>query len=237
MSLAPILYLIPVPIAEDTLKSALPDQVVEIVKECKVLFVENIRTARRFIASLKAGIVIDDLEFFELFKGTEDHVVAEYAERLRTLTVPAAIMSEAGCPGVADPGSALIALAHEMNVKVVPLVGPNSMTLLLMASGLNGQRYTFNGYLPINNPQRRNAIIAISAEVQKSGTTQLFMETPFRNNSMLKDVLSHCPKSMKLCIGSDLTGATEMIRTLTIAEWNSAVPELHKIPTVFALGV
>jgi len=232
-----VLYLLPVPLAEDTIQAVLPAQVIEVAKTCKIFFVENIRSARRFLSSLKVGIVIDELVFHELHKDTEAHVLAEYAGVLAKSAVPCAIMSEAGCPGVADPGSALVALAHEQGTTVHSLVGPNSMILLLMGSGMNGQRFTFNGYLPIQNPQRRNTIIQLAAEVQKTGTTQLFMETPFRNNSMLKDVLSHCPKNMKLCIGSNLTSTSEVLVTRTIAEWNKNTPDLHKIPAVFALGV
>jgi 16S rRNA (cytidine1402-2'-O)-methyltransferase len=237
MTASRILYLLPVPLVENSIQDVLPIQVIEVAKICKHFFVENVRSARRFLSSLKAGIVIDDLTFYELHKDTEAHVVASYASIILALEEPAAIMSEAGCPAIADPGTALVALAHEEGIVVHSLVGPNAMTLLLMGSGLNGQRYTFNGYLPIQNPARRNTVIAMAAEVQKSGTTQLFMETPFRNNAMLKDVLSHCPKHMKLCIGANLTAPDEFLHTRTIAEWNKDVPDIHKIPAVFALGV
>lgn len=145
------------------------------------------------------------------------------------------IISEAGCPGVADPGQALVAIAQQMNVEVKPLVGPNSILLALMASGMNGQQFQFTGYLPIENQQRIKAIKELEAESQRKNCTQIFIETPYRNNQLIDSIIKTCKPSTQLCIAADLTGKNEWIKTKTIAEWQKSKPDIHKRPAIFLI--
>jgi 16S rRNA (cytidine1402-2'-O)-methyltransferase len=233
----PILYMVPTPLAEDTHFAVLTPQIIEVLKSCPLFFCENLRTSRRLISSLKLGIVIDTLEMHELDKPLVPAKIIEYIDRIVKSKGPACMLSEAGCPGIADPGAELVAAAHKRGIKVVPLAGPNSMTLALMGSGFSGQRYTFNGYLPIDPEKRSKAITALYNELKRTGTTQLFMETPFRNNSVIKELLKTLPPEQLLCIASDLTGKGEVIETHKVADWKLAVPDRHKIPTIFAIGL
>ena len=173
------LFLIPTILAPDTQETVLPPQIKEIVSELNVFFVEELRTARRFISSLKLNKVIDDITFYELNKDTPpDQTLAQ----LKKLNTDAGIISEAGCPGIADPGAVAVGFAHQLGHKVVPLVGPSSILMALMASGFNGQSFTFNGYLPIDKQQRIKSLQALEQTAKKKQQTQIFMETPFRNN-------------------------------------------------------
>lgn len=227
------LYLIPVPLAENTASQVLPAQVVEVIQSLDVFFVENIRTARRFISSLRLGKKIEELTFIELDKKTP---LAETYEQLSNLTQHAGIMSEAGCPGIADPGAVAVSLAHQIGMQVIPLTGPSSIVLTIMASGMSGQSFAFHGYLPIDKAQRKKAIQQLEKDALSRRQTQVFMETPFRNNPMLEALLETCHPETLLCIGANLTGEGEFIKTMPVGKWKQQKPDLHKIPTIFALG-
>jgi len=197
-------------------------------------FVENERSARRFLKSIWRDMVIDNYQWYTIHKAEAEvmFAFAEYVRKGDTI----GILSEAGCPGVADPGQLLVAKAQEMNMPVKPLVGPSSILLALMASGLNGQAFCFNGYLPIDGAERRKAILRLEEEVLRKNISQLFIETPFRNDAMVKELLQSCKPATRLCIAADITAATEIIQTKTIEDWKKAVPQLHKRPTIFLLG-
>ncbi|WP_226391236.1 SAM-dependent methyltransferase [Penaeicola halotolerans] len=233
MSQTGILYLIPSNLAEDTADQVINEQVRAVIKETKYYLVENLRTARRYIGSLKTGVVIDELHFEILDKKTTP---AEVAKLMGPALQgqPIGVISEAGCPGVADPGALAVAFAHQKGIKVCPLVGPSSFLLALMASGFNGQSFTFHGYIPIQKKERIDFIKQMERHAQKK-QTQLFMETPFRNNHLLEDILQHCQPDTLLCIAKNITGADEMIQTKSIKDWRKAKPDLHKVPTVFLL--
>jgi 16S rRNA (cytidine1402-2'-O)-methyltransferase len=224
-------YLIPSLLHEEGLRS-IPTYITTIVKQCQVLFVENERTARRYLKTLAKEIVIDNYEWFTMV--VNDDTVKAFRKKIKEgKTI--GIISEAGCPGIADPGQQLVAIAQEMNIEVRPLVGPNSILLALMASGMNGQQFKFNGYLPIQNPERNKAIKDLESESAKKNCTQIFIETPYRNNQMLDALLSACNASTKLCIAVDLTSEKEFIKTRSAAEWKKDKPDIHKRPAIFLL--
>ena len=227
------LFLIPTVLADDTSGTVLSPQITDTVLNLDTFFVENVRTARRFISSLKLGKVIDELTFFEL---TKDTPLTETRQQLLDLTKNAGIISEAGCPGVADPGAVAVKLAHEIGIKVVPLVGPSSILLALMASGMSGQSFTFHGYLPIDKVQRKKAIQQLERDAQMRNQTQIFMETPFRNNQLMEAVLETCQSDTSLCVASSITGSDEFIKTLPVRQWRKEKPDLHKKPTIFLIG-
>ncbi len=226
------LFLIPTILAPDTQESVLPPQIKEVVSELNVFFVEELRTARRFISSLKLNKVIDDITFFELNKDTPPE---QTLAQLKNLKTDAGIISEAGCPGIADPGAVAVGFAHQLGHKVVPLVGPSSILMALMASGFNGQSFTFHGYLPIDKPLKIKALQALEQTAKKKHQTQIFMETPFRNNQMLDDILQNLNPETLLCIACNVTAKDEFIKTLPIKEWRKSMPDLHKKPTIFLL--
>ncbi len=229
------LYLIPNILAPDTADRVISPQVKEIISHTTHYLAENLRTARRYISSLSLGINISELQFEVLDKRTQ-------AKEMEMLAAPLfsgqdlGIISEAGCPGIADPGALAVAYAHKKGIQVVPLSGPSSLFLALMASGFSGQQFSFHGYLPIDRKERVNALRQLENQVVREGSTQLFMETPFRNQKLLEDMLSNLQPGTQLCIAKNLTGADEMVRTLTVAEWKKTLPDLHKVPTVFLLG-
>ncbi|MGA0558185.1 SAM-dependent methyltransferase [Larkinella sp. VNQ87] len=231
----PSLYLIPTVLAENTAEQVLSPQIRAVVGQTKVFFVENVRTARRFISSLKTGVVIDELTFYELNKDTPETETAGQLRRLLLEQQDAGILSEAGCPGVADPGAVAVRLAHQMGWRVWPLVGPSSILLALMASGMSGQSFAFHGYLPIEKPARLQQIRQLEQDARKRDQTQIFMETPYRNNALLADLLATCHPETRLCIACHLTADDELIRTLSIREWKTQVPDLHKKPSLFLL--
>ena len=233
MSNAITLYLIPTTLADDTASVVLPASSIQAIRELDVFFVENVRTARRFISSLQLGKVIDELTFFELNKDTPLQTTRTH---LQALTRSAGILSEAGVPCVADPGSVAVAFAHEMGIRVRPLVGPSSILLALMGSGFTGQSFTFHGYLPIDRSERGKAIAQMERTALRTGETQLFMETPYRNNQLLQSVIEHCQPGSKLCVASNLTGKEEYIKTQSVAQWKKSPVDLNKQPTIFLLG-
>ncbi|HEX7905640.1 MAG TPA: SAM-dependent methyltransferase [Chitinophagaceae bacterium] len=224
-------YLIPSVLHEEGM-AAIPAYILDTVKKCTVLFVENERTARRYLKQLSRDIIIDEYEWHVV---TKDEVNTTIFKQRLNENKNIGIISEAGCPGVADPGQVLVAIAQQMNVAVKPLVGPNSILLALMASGMNGQQFQFVGYLPIDNQQRVKAIKDLEAESAKKNCTQLFIETPYRNNQLVEAILKNCKSSTQLCIAVDLTSPQENIRTKTIADWDKQKPDIHKHPAIFLL--
>lgn len=229
--MAATVYLIPSMLHEEGMQSV-PSYITAIVKQCQVFFVENERTARRYLKILAKELIIDDYEWFKM----EINEEASDAFRKKIKEGKAiGIISEAGCPGIADPGQQLIAIAHEMNVEVKPLVGPNSILLALMASGLNGQQFRFAGYLPIRDNERNKAIKDLETDSVKRNSTQIFIETPYRNNQMMEALCKNCNPSTKLCVAVDLTGQNEWIKTKTIVEWQKNRPDIHKRPAIFLL--
>ena len=224
-------YLIPSLLHEEGLPS-IPAYITGIVKQCQVLFVENERTARRYLKTLAKEIVIDHYEWFTMaVDGKTDKAFRKKINEGKTI----GIISEAGCPGIADPGQQLVSIAHEMNIEVKPLVGPNSVLLALMASGMNGQQFKFSGYLPIQNPERNKAIKELESESAKKNCTQIFIETPYRNNQMMDALLNNCQPSTKICLAVDLTGEKEFIKTRSVIEWKKDKPDIHKRPAIFLL--
>jgi 16S rRNA (cytidine1402-2'-O)-methyltransferase len=226
-----IVYLIPTLLHEEGRRS-IPPYITDIIKQCQVLFVENERTSRRYLKTLAKEIEIGDYEWFTMTPG--DDTTTSFRKKIndgKTIGV----ISEAGCPGIADPGQQLVAIAHEMNVEVKPLVGPNSILLALMASGMNGQQFKFNGYLPIKDPERHKAIKELESESAKKNCTQIFIETPYRNNQLMAALLHICQPSTKICISVDLTSKKEFIKTRSVAEWNKNKPDIHKRPAIFLL--
>ena len=224
-------YLIPSLLHEEGLRS-IPSYITGIVKQCQVFFVENERTARRYLKTLAKEIVIDNYEWFTM--AVDDDTVKAFRKKIKEgKTI--GIISEAGCPGIADPGQQLVAIAHEMNVEVKPLVGPNSILLALMASGMNGQQFKFNGYLPIKDPERHKAIKELESESSKKNCTQIFIETPYRNNQLMDALLHICQPSTKICLTVDLTSEKEFTRTRSVSEWKKNKPDIHKRPAIFLL--
>lgn len=228
------LYLIPTTLAPNTAHQVLALQILEVVKQTNYYFVENIRTARRCISELKLGKVIDELVFFELDKDTTSDKVRSYFKQIPA-DASIGVMSEAGCPGVADPGAVAVQIAHEIGIRVCPLVGPSSILLGLMASGFSGQSFIFHGYLPIDKIERQKVLKNLEKSAQKL-QTQIFMETPFRNNQFLEDILQTCQGNIKLCIASNVSAEDEFIQTKTISEWKKQKPDLHKKPTMFLMS-
>ena len=222
-------YLIPSLLNEEAVQT-IPLYIIDTVKDCQTFFVENERTARRFLKKIWNEIVIDSYEWFVI----DNNINAILKQKIKE-GKNIGIISEAGCPGVADPGQELIAIAQEMNVEIKPLVGPNSVLLALMASGMNGQRFQFLGYLPINEHEKIKAIKELEAESQKKNCTQIFIETPYRNNQLIESILKTCKPSTKFCIAADLTGKNEWIKTRTIADWKKEKPDLHKRPAIFLI--
>lgn len=225
-------YLIPTVLAEGA-TDCLPSYILAAVKNCGVFFVENERTARRYLKSIWKEMVIDDYEWYNM-KEVTGEIAAAFHQKIKE-EKSIGIISEAGCPGVADPGQALIQIAQQKNVMVKPLVGPNSILLALMASGMNGQQFQFVGYLPIDTAERAKAVKSLEAESRQKDCTQIFIETPYRNNQLLETLIKTCHPQTKICVAADLTGPTEFIRTQTAQQWKASVPQLHKRPVIFLL--
>jgi 16S rRNA (cytidine1402-2'-O)-methyltransferase len=229
------LVLIPCPIADQTAAQVLPDEVRQAVLQTKHFLVENVRTARRFISELKLGIQIDELTFEILDKDTERKTVVDFFKKQSTAEL-IGVISEAGCPGVADPGALAVAIAQEMGIEVLPLVGPSSILLALMASGFSGQQFRFHGYLPIDRAARIRRIEALQKDVEKTGETQLFIETPYRNNAMLDDLIQQLPGNQLLAIGCNIQDPLGFTQTKSLQHWSTEKPDLHKKPCIFLLG-
>lgn len=229
------LYLIPNLLGEMPWQQVLPATVPEVIARLSFFYVEDLRNARRFLKKCVPSIDIDTLRFYELTKETGEREAAGYLEPLLA-GHDGGVISEAGCPGVADPGALMVRLAHNAGIRVVPLVGPSSILLALMASGFNGQQFTFHGYLPVKAAERIRKFQQLERTAHSSGETQIFMETPYRNNALLSDLLRHCQPSTLLCIAANITTEQELIRTQSIAGWRKNPPDLNKLPTIFLLG-
>ncbi len=230
--MSPIVYLVPCVLDEEA-TNTIPLYIVDAVKDCQVIFAENERTARRFLKSMWKEMVIDSYEWFTIHKAEEEQRNA-FRQKLKE-GKNIAIISEAGCPGIADPGQILIEVAQQMNVTVKPLVGPSSILLALMGSGMNGQQFEFVGYLPIDNFERIKAIKELEAASQKKRGSIIFIETPYRNNQLIETILKTCKPTTKICIAAELTGANEYIKTKTVAEWQKEKTDFHKKPVIFLL--
>jgi len=226
-----IVYLIPSLLDAEAVET-IPTYVVNAVKNCQVFFVENERTARRFLKKIFKEIVIDNYEWFVV---SDTSQVSDTFKQKITDGKQIGIISEAGCPGVADPGQDLVAIAHQLDVEVKPLVGPNSILLALMASGMNGQQFQFAGYLPINEHERIKTIRDLESESERKNCTQVFIETPYRNNQLIESVIKTCRPSTKFCVAVDLTGKSEWIKTKTITEWKKEKVNVHKRPAIFSI--
>lgn len=232
-----VLYLIPVPLGDESLPSeVLPESALVILRELKEFVVENEKSARAFLKSAGTKITMPDLILHPIGKHVSPVEMNSYLNAAKK-GGKIGLLSEAGCPGVADPGANIVRFAHQAGIKVVPLVGPSSLLLALMASGLNGQEFHFHGYIPIDKTERSGFLKHIERETKKYGTTHFFIETPFRNNHMLEDLLKTLDNGTKLCIACDLTLSTEFIRTSTVSDWKiNPSPDLHKRPAVFLIG-
>lgn len=225
-------YLIPTVLAEGA-TACLPAYLLDAVQQCSVLFVENERTARRYLKLLSKEIVIDHFEWYNMKEVTAE-TASQFKQKLREAKT-IGLLSEAGCPGVADPGQQLVAIAQELKATVKPLVGPNSILLALMGSGMNGQQFQFLGYLPIDPSQRIKAIKSLENESKQKNCTQIFIETPYRNNQLLETLVKTCHPQTKICVAVDLTAPTEMVQTQTAQQWKGGLPQLHKRPAIFLL--
>ena len=227
------IYLIP-SVLDEMAINTIPLYIIDAVKDCQVIFAENERTARRFLKSICKEIVIDDFEWFTIHKAEEEQK-NNFRQKIKE-NKNIAIISEAGCPGIADPGQILIEVAQQMNVTVKPLVGPSSILLALMASGMNGQQFEFVGYLPIDNGERIKTIKELETTSQKKRSTIIFIETPYRNNQLIESLLRTCKPTTKICIAAELTGSNEFIKTKTVSEWKNEKTDFHKKPVIFLLS-
>jgi 16S rRNA (cytidine1402-2'-O)-methyltransferase len=230
-----ILYLVPVTLGDSPLEKVLPIYNKEIIVTLRHFIVENVRTARRFLKQLHPEMPIDDCVFYTLNKYTTPEELSGFLQPLID-GESMGVISEAGCPAIADPGADVVAAAQQKNIRVVPLVGPSSILLALMASGFNGQNFAFNGYLPVDSTLRIKTLKTLEQRVYADNQTQLFIETPYRNAALLADILKTCKQGTGLCIAADITLDTEFIQTKTIRLWKSNLPNLSKKPCIFVLG-
>lgn len=229
------LYLIPTTLGDTSIERVLPPDLTLLISSVKVFIVENVRTARRFLKKVNQAIVIDDLTFFELNQHTDKKEISRFLEPIQQ-GLDIGIISEAGCPAVADPGADVVKIAHTKNIQVVPLVGPSSILMALMASGMSGQNFAFNGYLPIKNPEKAQQIKFLEKRMQTEGQTQIFIEAPYRNVQLLDDLLRNCDPQTMLCIAADITLETEFIQAKPIAYWKTHLPDIQKRPAIFMIG-
>jgi 16S rRNA (cytidine1402-2'-O)-methyltransferase len=229
-----VLYLIPTTLGETDLDRILPAYNNEIVNRLDFFIVEDVRTARRFLKKKNPATDIDSKTFYVLNQHTRPEEIAGFLKPLSEGR-EVGVISEAGCPAIADPGADVVAIAQEKGFKVVPLVGPSSILLALMASGFNGQSFAFNGYLPVQLADRTKAIKRLENRAHSEKQSQIFIETPYRNMKMLEDILAVCQPATRLCIAADITLETEFIRTKTIRDWKKQLPDLNKRPCIFIL--
>lgn len=228
------LYLIPSTLGENDPLEVLPATVKKVIEATSCFIVENQKTARRFIKRIAPEKPQPSLELFTLNKRTEP---TEYDDFIAPCFQgrDVGIISEAGCPGIADPGAAIVALAHRNHIKVVPLVGPSSILLAMMASGMNGQSFAFNGYLPIDKSERKQVLKRLERVSREQSQSQLFIETPYRNDKLLQDLTQQLHQDTLLCVAADITLPTEYIKTLTVKQWKKETPDLHKRPAIFII--
>lgn len=228
------LYLIPTTLGESDLMRVIPSEVSAIVKNIKYFIVENIRTARRYLRKMDPQLNIDELQFFELNQHTDSRVTEEYLNAIFEGS-DIGIISEAGCPGIADPGAEVVKLAHLKQIRVIPLVGPSSILLSLMASGMNGQNFAFIGYIPVKPAERVKAIREIEKRSINEKQTQIFIEAPYRNTQLINDLMSTLGDQTRLCIACDITLDSEYIKTQSVAQWKKGAPDLNKRPAIFLI--
>lgn len=232
----PALYLIPVTLGETEYQKVLPEYNKKIICGIKNFIVENRRSAIRFLKLADSSIDIDSLEFLELNEHSDLAKISNYLNPLLKKKLPMGIISEAGCPAVADPGAAVVEMAQKKNLKVVPLSGPSSMIMAVMASGLNGQSFAFNGYLPVKPNERAAKIRQLENRAWNEKQTQLFIEAPYRNLKMLESILNSCRNETRVCVAAGLTTEQEFVRTLSVAEWKkSNEPPINKVPAIFLI--
>jgi len=230
----PALYLIPVMLGETPVEQVIPSYNTTVVSNLKYFIVENIRTARRFLKKSNRDIDIDSLTFYELNKHTDRNKIADYLLPMKR-GESVGIISEAGCPAVADPGAEVVAIAQQEGYRVVPLVGPSSMLMAIMASGFNGQSFAFHGYLPIDADDRAKRLKQLESRAYNEEQTQLFIETPYRNQKLAEDILLHCKPQTQLCIAMNISCEDEYIVTRKVKAWIGKLPEMHKKPCVFLI--
>ena len=229
------LYLVPTTLgAFDTIDRVIPDYNIQIVHKLEIFIVEQVRTARRFLSKLKHPTDIDHIVFYELNKYADESEVFSYLYDISN-GKSVGLLSEAGTPCIADPGASVVKIAHELGMKIIPLVGPNSIILSLMGSGFNGQNFTFHGYLPIDKNELAKKLKTIEQSAYKADQTQIFIETPYRNNQLFTSILKICSPQTLLCVATDLTLTTETVNTYSISEWKKKKPDFHKKPTIFLI--
>ena len=228
------LYLIPVPLGETELDHILPPHNHKIIGGIRHFIVENIRTARRFLKKSNPDIVIDELTFYTLNKHTSPEEVSDYLKPIEA-GESIGIISEAGCPAIADPGADVVAIAQRKGYKVVPMIGPSSILLSLMASGFNGQSFSFWGYLPIDTAEKIKKLKLLEQRIYNENQTQIFIETPYRNHKIIEEIIKYCRPQTRLCIAANITCPDEYIRTRTVQEWSKEMLDLHKKPCIFLL--
>ena len=231
------LYLIPSQMSDVTLDRVLPAHNIEVVRGIRYFVVESLRSARRFLKKCDRDIDIDSLTFNELNEHSDLRDTAALEAMLAPIAAgePVGVISDAGCPAVADPGADLVAIAQRKGYKVFPLVGPSSILMSLMASGFNGQRFAFEGYLPVDAQARQARLKEMTRRIEREQQTQIFIEAPYRNNQLIADLVQHLPPRLRLCVASDITGDNESIITRTLGEWRHAQYDYHKVPTIFLL--
>lgn len=227
------LYMIPMVIADNTEQDVISDQVKHVIKSLDYFLVENVRTARRYISKLRLGLVIEELGFDVLDRKTKPEQVEEYFARANGKNI--GILSESGCPGIADPGAVAASVAHRQGLRVVPLSGPSSIFMALMGSGFNGQSFVFHGYVPIDKKDREKKIREMEDAAARLRQTQIFMDTPYRNQKLFEHLLKACHANTLLSVAKGITGDEEFISTKSIGEWKRVKINLHKTPTIFSL--
>ncbi|MFA5651114.1 MAG: SAM-dependent methyltransferase [Proteiniphilum sp.] len=230
----PALYLIPVLLGEAPLEEAIPSYNIEVVSRLKYFIVENLRSARRFLKKCNPAIDIDALTFFELNKQTDRNRIGSYLLPMKS-GESVGVISEAGCPAVADPGAEAVSIAQQEGYKVVPLVGPSSILMALMGSGFNGQSFAFHGYLPIDAGERAKKLKQLETRAYSEDQTQLFIETPYRNQKLAEDILRQCNPRTRLCIAMNISLPDAFIVTRSVKAWKGKLPDMHKKPTVFLI--
>ena len=228
------LYLIPVPLSEGAVENVIPACNIDIVRKIKHFIVENVRSARRFLKKCDRNIDIDELTFYELNRHTDPNAMASYLLPLQQGHAMG-VISEAGCPAIADPGADVVAIAQRQHLKVRPLVGPSSILMGLMGSGFNGQSFAFIGYLPIDQGERARKFKDMERLIPHDNQTQIFIETPYRNNKLMNEMCKVLPGNLALCVATDITGEKEKIETKTIKEWAKTKYDFDKVPTIFLL--
>jgi 16S rRNA (cytidine1402-2'-O)-methyltransferase len=230
------LYLIPTTLGGlESVDRILPGHNNKLTYQIKVFIVEQVRTARRFLKKIKHPVEIDDMTFYELNKHTDKNQISHYLDVIKN-GESVGLISEAGTPCVADPGSVIVSMAHEKNIEVFPLVGPNSIILSLMASGFNGQNFAFNGYLPLDKTQRAKKIQQLEAFSYRNDQTQIFIETPYRNHMLLDALIKHCKPSTLICVASNLTVENQYVKTMSAAQWTKEKVDINKKPTIFLIS-